>query len=492
MPLLRQTGRQVMLRLAVLIGLIGIVCSAPVRGQQEADLSATGTDSQERAEAWTDADGQLMVESPEFPRGARFRLQDADGIPLKGIRLEYQGTSGDSLVVGRCSDPEGGMRKAIFLGVPAADGATPLTLSQVSPSAEIAGLLGEEVNILADEEALARANYPGPGRTIDADSLVALVEELLQGEGDQLVLTLGPTGARGTSLIIDQDKYAGLSSGADVLLDYVAGWDQSIAGVGSDQELLLWTVDWGVLLPGVGGGLQVAGDTALRFTREDRHEVQVGLVATTGDQYTVEAWIRATHRATGPNSEATIVGQHASVDDAKGTLDIANGKLRFLVNTNQGGHHDLRTEMDVPIGVWTHVAGVYDGQSMKLYIDAQERASKPLSGQIVSKNRRATLIGGYAGTSAVRCWFDGDIDEVRIWDVARTVEQLSEDMHRAIEPQAGLIGYWRFNDGAGSTARDDAGHEHRGVLTNYRTRGRPTWVPGVFGGSGEAGESPGD
>jgi len=480
-----------MLKQVTLIGLIGIGCTSPVRGQEAEHLWATGTDSLERAEAWTNADGQALVESPEFPRGVRFILRDAADRPLEGIHLEYQGARGDSVVVGRFADPEGRLRKAIFRGVPAVDEATLLRLQQVSPNEEIAGSLGEEVDIFADEETLKGVRYPGPARTMDLPSLARLVEELLQGEGDRLVLALGPTGGRVSSLLIEEEKYSSLNDRAETLGHYIGGWDLS-TGIGEDgQELFeVRFVDWGAFLPGVAAGLQIAGDTALHFTREERQEVHVGLVSTTGDQYTVEAWIKATEKVVGPDIEGAIVSQHASSDDAKGTLDIKLGKLRFLVNTPEEGHLDLRTEMDVPTGVWTHVAAVYDGLSMKLFIDGTERGSMPASGRIVSRNRRATRIGGYAGTAPGPLWFDGEIDEVRIWEVARTPEQLRADMHREIEPQMGLIGYWRFNDGSGTVARDYSGHGHRGELTNYRASGRPTWVPGVFSARRETGKRP--
>lgn len=479
-----------MYKQAIAVGLIGIGCSTSVWGQEEALLSATGTDSLEQTQAQTDADGQVLVESPEFPRGARFILRDAADRPLEGIHLEYQGGREDSVVVGRFADPEGRMRKAIFLGVPSADEATPLTLSQASPNEEIAALLGEEADIFADEETLERVSYPGPGRTMDLPSVAGLIEELLQGEGDRLVLTLGPTGGGAPSLLIEEDKYYSLNDREETLEDYVGRWIPSTGMGEGGQAVFVWVVDWGTFLPGVAAGLQIAGDTALHFTREERQEVHVGLVSTTGDQYTVEAWIRATDKVAGPNTEAGIVGQHASVDDAKGTLDIMDGKLRFLVNTQEEGHHDLRSEMDVPIGVWTHVAAVYDGQSMKLFIDGVERGSTPASGPIVSKNRRATRIGGYAGTAANRPWFDGEIDEVRIWEVARTTEQLRAGMYHEIEAQTGLLGYWRFGDGGGAVASDHSGHGNRGELTNYRGSGRPTWVPGVFSALREAGVAP--
>lgn len=70
-------------------------------------------------------------------------------------------------------------------------------------------------------------------------------------------------------------------------------------------------------------------DYALHFDAENRHEGYVGLVSTTGDQYTVEAWIRVPASIPVDREGGEIVGQHASGVDAKGTLDIFGRRLRL-------------------------------------------------------------------------------------------------------------------------------------------------------------------
>jgi hypothetical protein len=224
-----------------------------------------------------------------------------------------------------------------------------------------------------------------------------------------------------------------------------------------------------------------ADDHALRFTSGQRHEVGVGLVMASGDQYTVETWIRIFTDSRVREHGGEIFGQHADGTDAKGTLDMRYGKLRFLINTIADQHHELLSDRPVPLGVWTHVAGVYDGAQMKIYINAQQVGQLSVTGRITQDNkRRGSIIGGYAGTAVFDAWFSGDIDETRIWDVARTQNQLLGDMFHEISPQTGLIGYWRYEQGGGDSAVDLSGSGHHGTLTNYRGSGEPAWVPGVF------------
>jgi len=224
-----------------------------------------------------------------------------------------------------------------------------------------------------------------------------------------------------------------------------------------------------------GGG---AGDHALMFAGgATRQEVELDAVCTPGNQYAVEAWVKPTDAS----QYYTIVGQHGGAGDAKGTIDMHLGKARFLVTTS--GLTQLYSDSIIPSGVWTHIAGVYDGGHMRIYINGQQDTSTVKTGNITSANVRSTRIGGYAGSSAGGTgWFNGKIDEVRIWDVARSQEEIAGNMHSEIEAQAGsgLIGYWRLNEGTGVVTADRSGNNNTGILTNYQGSMYPVWVTDTF------------
>ena len=93
---------------------------------------ATGVDSTGWALAQSNADGHVLIESPQYPRGLWLHLVDAEGEALAGIRVEYQGRP-DSLVAIRCVDPVGGVRETLVWTWP--DG-TPLRLT-LNPSEAI-------------------------------------------------------------------------------------------------------------------------------------------------------------------------------------------------------------------------------------------------------------------------------------------------------------------------------------------------------------------
>jgi hypothetical protein len=65
--------------------------------------------------------------------------------------------------------------------------------------------------------------------------------------------------------------------------------------------------------------------------------------------------------------------------------------------------------------------------------------------------------------------FFGDLDEVRVWDVARTQAEIQAAMGaRPSGSDPGLVGYWRLDDGTGSlVAADYSASESHGELIGF-------------------------
>src|SRR4029079_9829856 len=78
-------------------------------------------------------------------------------------------------------------------------------------------------------------------------------------------------------------------------------------------------------------------------------------------------------------------------------------------------------------------------------------------------------------TGAAAGFFQGVVDEARIWNVARSQAQVQAAKDTDVAaPQAGLIGHWGLNEGAGTIANNTFGTANvAGTLANG-----PTWVAG--------------
>ena len=82
-----------------------------------------------------------------------------------------------------------------------------------------------------------------------------------------------------------------------------------------------------------------------------------------------------------------------------------------------------------------------------------------------------------AGAAGAAGFFNGRMDEVRIWNVVRTQAEIQGGMGVEIPSSGGLIGRWGLDDGATLTATDSAGGGINGTLTP--TANPPAWVVGA-------------
>ena len=63
--------------------------------------------------------------------------------------------------------------------------------------------------------------------------------------------------------------------------------------------------------------------------------------------------------------------------------------------------------------------------------------------------------------------FGGQLDEVRIWNVARPAASIAADVNASLQGnEAGLFAYWKFDEGAGTRTEDATGHGSTGMLKN--------------------------
>jgi hypothetical protein len=119
---------------------------------------------------------------------------------------------------------------------------------------------------------------------------------------------------------------------------------------------------------------------------------------------------------------------------------------------------------------------------MRLYIDGIQVAS--LNTVFALADASVDLYLGSSQSNPSRV-FDGVIDEVRIWNRARTQAQIQSLMNSELPqaywatPDSGLAGYWRVNEGTGQTAADQTQHGNDGRLgsTSGGDSDDPAWVP---------------
>lgn len=205
--------------------------------------------------------------------------------------------------------------------------------------------------------------------------------------------------------------------------------------------------------------------------------------------FTLELWLRGSglqHPAPGAGGAIELPGSawptaHALLDrslpgigGAAFGVGIAGGRVRFYTGAGVGGadvEHVLEGKQRVLDGAWHHVACVRDATSgvKSIYIDGALDFASAAGASSADLSYPDDGLGGAAGAlgpalvvgaakSALQPDFDGSIDELRVWSVARTSGQLLASYERALPvANAGLSGAWRFEEGAGGTAADSSG-----------------------------------
>jgi gliding motility-associated-like protein len=165
--------------------------------------------------------------------------------------------------------------------------------------------------------------------------------------------------------------------------------------------------------------------------------VSVGDLDVAGNQLTVEALIYYT------GASVDIVSKHTNPGDVNYLLRIGS----FEISTTSGfaafGGVAAAGVSIVPNRMY-HVAATYDGASLKYYVNGCLTGQMAWTGNMIQSN----LITAIGNMSTCQCeQFTGYIDEVRIWNVARTQAQISANMINLPSPttQPGLLGYWKFD-----------------------------------------------
>ncbi len=188
---------------------------------------------------------------------------------------------------------------------------------------------------------------------------------------------------------------------------------------------------------------------------------------------TIEAWINATEW----NSNiwgGVIVGKQGTNPD-KGYCFTAgqNGRVEFTVSVNEGWKA-VSTPALLGTNAWYHIAGVYTGSQLMLYINGQLIQTEDAIGELTHGTGVVMNLGDNP-TWPGRFW-NGRLDEIRIWEIARTEAEIQANMSVELTgTETGLVAYYPMNEGSGSVLGDASGNENTGQLINMDDT---SWVDG--------------
>lgn len=206
-----------------------------------------------------------------------------------------------------------------------------------------------------------------------------------------------------------------------------------------------------------------------------------------GVKITLEAWIYPTAWKTNVY-EGNIINKENNTNNNGYMLRCgASGKLNFGFGDNTSTWKEITSANAVlTLNTWQHVAASYDGVKSRLYVNGICTDSIAYTSTMMSSNTVNLTIGDHSGQYQRR--FQGRIDDVRIWAVARTTAQIKNNMNNEFcSKQNGLRAYYKFNQGKATlintsvkTLIDYSGYANNGTLQNLALTGTGSnWVQGV-------------
>ncbi|MCF7793342.1 MAG: T9SS type A sorting domain-containing protein [Candidatus Cloacimonetes bacterium] len=197
---------------------------------------------------------------------------------------------------------------------------------------------------------------------------------------------------------------------------------------------------------------------------------------------TVEAWVYInsnTNTYTESNAQYVIFKQNTRTGQFEGYCIYYDKNNHFvgIVSSSTGQQRSVTSSV-INLQEWNHVALTADGTAVKLYLNGIWQGTS--TGSYALDYGTNPLYFGRTGYADWEGYFNGKIDEVRIWKIVRGQTEIEDNMNQELSDptnENNLVAYYKFNTGSGQIAYDSKGNND-GTLgaTENGDSSDPTWV----------------
>ena len=293
--------------------------------------------------------------------------------------------------------------------------------------------------------------------------------DILVGESAQQNITISNTGAG----VLHLNSIS--TPGADfnitpVFADIVSGGNQVFtltftpSSSTAQSGNLAFTTNLGncnFVLSGTGEFIgQDDGENAVNFDGVDDYVEMSGVTTTTN--FTVELWVNPdNYPSSGTSNHFLAKGNMTSTK----SYFVEQYPERFCVRVNPSA--TAVNFGSIPVDSWTHLAFSYDGTTLTTYTNGNVSNSTVL-GVTPTSSEDILVIGDKwsGGTGFGSAFYDGQVDEARLWNTVRTTTQIQSSYASLAGNETGLVGYWRFDEGNGTSSGDATGNGNSAILNN--------------------------
>jgi hypothetical protein len=217
--------------------------------------------------------------------------------------------------------------------------------------------------------------------------------------------------------------------------------------------------------------------TALQFDGNQVVRVAPGPVS----DMTIEMWLKTTQLA---SNNSWFDGAALYQADKPGPANDFGASIahdKFAFGTGNPDNDTALSKTSINTGAWFHVAAtrVQSTGIVRVYVNGNLETIVSTGNTGPLNDAQPPWIGGmiYTGETVINS-FVGTIDELRVWNLARTSAEITSTMNvrlRGDEP--GLVGCWHFDDGMGTIAADSSATRNDGSLGYGYPDLAPSWKP---------------
>ena len=237
-----------------------------------------------------------------------------------------------------------------------------------------------------------------------------------------------------------------------------------------------------------------AAETALQFNGSSQY-VTFGQAPALGlSSFTLEVWFRRDGTGQTASSGSGGVTAVPLLTKGRGEADGSTVDMNWFLGirasdnvlcadfeegtgqTSPGLNHPVAGVTPIQNGIWHHAAAAFDGTTWRLCLDGNLEGTVSVgAGRLPQWQsvQHAALASALNSTGAASGYFQGVLDEARVWDHARSQTAIHDSLGLVLTAAPGLVARWGMNEAAGDTAHDSV------AATHGSARNGPAWVPGA-------------
>ena len=191
--------------------------------------------------------------------------------------------------------------------------------------------------------------------------------------------------------------------------------------------------------------------------------------------FSIEFWIKPDSVSFSGNRGLVV----RSVSDTPNEAEVTNTNFQVFQNSAQilvlyefgtGSNVSFTTSnVNLSANTWQHIAVVRSATTDNIKVFKNGVLTDTLSSSDSDEDPTGATddnIPLYIGTNAAKSvFYDGELAHIRIWSVARNDDEIAFSYNRYVDNTAfGLIGYWKLDEGTGTTALDSSANSNNGTI----------------------------